>query len=187
MASIIKLNTPLLKEDYHRYTGAQYIVLLYKERKTQMVHSTCIRLVLTCSFFATFFCSTKVFGGFYIGTLHNKGTWQGQNINLDTDMTVNTGKIVAVESIDLTAKEELSGDGLIEAPVIHISVKTFTFTGTINCSKTCVITAETPFDQSMFKREGNGEFIIKIEEKKTASDFIANQLPIAVRACLLKK
>lgn len=71
------------------------------------------------------------------------------------------GEFIASKKIMFTAGEEFKGKGLLEAPDIEITAKTFLFSGTIDCSGTCKIRTEVPFDETMFKRKGSGNFIIE--------------------------
>ena len=84
-------------------------------------------------------------------------------------MTCN-GNFVAGKQITLSAGNLFEGTGLIKAPTIEISTKCFEFTGTIDCSGTCTIKSEEPFDAKMFKRTGGGEFIIIIEPFKPQNE-----------------
>lgn len=58
--------------------------------------------------------------------------------------------------------ETLSGNGTFQSDTILIHCEKFEFTGTIHCSEKCVIHCSTAFDESCFKREGNGVFVIDI-------------------------
>jgi len=144
-----------------------------------MIISKTIHSTFTCCLFAALFCSIQA-DAMHIGTLNNVGTWKGTTLNFDTNNTINTGELIAEESLTLLVNELLSGNGLIEAPVINISAKTFAFTGTIRCSGTCTIETQTPFDHTMFTKEGTGEFIFK--ETNTVAPLIITQMPAAIRA-----
>lgn len=76
-----------------------------------------------------------------------------------SDSIKNDGKFTAAKKLVLTAGEEVGGSGYMRAPEIEITTKRFTFIGTINCSKKCIIKTQVPFDHTMFKREGSGDFI----------------------------
>jgi hypothetical protein len=54
---------------------------------------------------------------------------------------------------------------VIRSPQIVINSKIFAYTGTIDCSGKCIITAGSAFNEKMFKRKGKGEFIIVIDEQ----------------------
>ncbi|MCE5316423.1 MAG: hypothetical protein LLG04_03545 [Parachlamydia sp.] len=111
-------------------------------------------------FFLTLLCVQNVEAGF-----SNSGRMQSKNLNLSIGGTLdNNGELNGSETATLSC-ETLSGKGLIKSPQISIKTKIFAYTGTIECSETCTIVASKSFDESMFKRKGNGEFVIIIEEK----------------------
>lgn len=111
-------------------------------------------------FFLTLLCAPNLEAGF-----SNSGRMQSKNLNLSVGGTLdNNGELTGTETATL-ACETLSGKGLIKSPQISIKTKIFAFTGTIECTGTCTIMASKSFDESMFKRKGNGEFVIIIDEK----------------------
>ncbi|HBY06118.1 MAG: hypothetical protein UV38_C0002G0124 [candidate division TM6 bacterium GW2011_GWE2_42_60] len=146
-----------------------------------MIISKNRHFTLASYLFAALFCSTQA-DALHIGTFNNSGSWKGVTLNFDTNTTNNTGEIIAEESLTLLAREELSGNGLLEAPVINISTKTFAFTGIIRCSGTCTIETQTPFDHAMFTKEGTGEFIFKVSTPNTTTPLVNTQIPAAIRA-----
>jgi len=78
-------------------------------------------------------------------------------------------EMISEEKIDLQCEGVFGGTGYVEAPEVIISCKEFDFSGTIDCSKSCIINVEKHFPRSMFERVGKGYFIInRIPEK----DFI---------------
>lgn len=99
------------------------------------------------------------------GSFSNSGRMKSNNLNLSIGGTLdNNGELTGVETATISC-ETLSGKGLIKSPQISIKTKIFAFTGTIDCGETCTITANKSFDESMFKRKGEGEFVIIIDEK----------------------
>jgi hypothetical protein len=83
------------------------------------------------------------------------------NFNVGQAFT-NDSEMTAGQKINLQCGGILSGNGLFKAPEIEITAKTFRFTGTIECTGTCKISTQEPFDATMFKRKGNGKFIIAV-------------------------
>jgi hypothetical protein len=93
------------------------------------------------------------------------------------------GNFFAEQSIDVSCSEIIRGRGRLKAPTLHIVTKNFAFTGTIECSGTCEIISQEPFNQKMFKRKGPGRFIIKIDpslkfEQKHAEVALEVQKPV---------
>lgn len=92
------------------------------------------------------------------------GLFTGNTINLSSgsDQLIDD-EMIAKQQLNLKCGERFYGQGYLKAPDISITAKKFAFTGTIECGSKCTITVAEPFDQKMFKRAGNGEFIIKID------------------------
>lgn len=59
------------------------------------------------------------------------------------------------------------GKGKIRSEFIVINCNEFNFTGTIDCNVECRIYSRKAFDETIFKREGQGKFIIKILDTNT--------------------
>ncbi len=105
------------------------------------------------------FCCFQLNAGF-----SNSGKMQSKNLQISTGGTLeNNGELIGTTSATLCC-DTLSGNGLIQAPSISITAKTFDFKGTIDCSNCCTITTATPFKKKMFKRSGGGEFIFVVDE-----------------------
>lgn len=93
----------------------------------------------------------------------NSGRMKSKNLNISVNGTLdNNGELTGSETATLSC-ETLSGKGLIKSPQISIKTKIFAFTGTIDCSEECTIISSTPFDETMFKRLGNGKFVIIVD------------------------
>lgn len=99
--------------------------------------------------------------GLFTGLLH--AGFQARVLNLNSRTMAADDEMIGSESINLICKECLTGRGYIQAPSITIKVKKFAFTGTIHCDGTCHITAQEPFDETMFTRKGTGSFAITID------------------------
>lgn len=99
-------------------------------------------------------------------------TQHGKNIHIDDEFIAST-------SIELKAKSSIIGKGLIAAPHITINAKKFEFIGTIDCSDTCHITIQEPFDETMFTRKGSGSFTITIDPQLNLDETINISLPTA--------
>lgn len=92
------------------------------------------------------------------------GRMQSKNLNLSIGGVLeNNGQLIGLDAANLSC-DRLTGKGLISAPQITIKAKTFAFTGVIECDGKCTITTSSPFNERMFKKRGNGEFVIIIEE-----------------------
>ena len=110
-------------------------------------------------FMLTFFYIQNVEAGF-----SNNGRMQSNHLNLSVGGTLdNNGVLIGTESATISC-DTLSGKGLLQSPQISIKAKIFAYTGTIDCNGKCTIITSIPFDESMFKRTGGGEFIIVIDE-----------------------
>jgi len=100
--------------------------------------------------------------------MNNSGTMSGnkQNLSSGSDFK-NDGTIKGKENILLRVGAELSGKGLLKAPVIVILAKMFSYTGTIDCDKDCTVYTTKKFKKSMFKKKGKGKLKVTIipEEK----------------------
>ncbi len=93
--------------------------------------------------------------------LKNSGTYQATNsITFNTTYLSNTGSITAGSTLNIVASETLSGSGSFSAPNISIKAKTFSFTGSINCSLRCIIKLDEPIHLNAFSANGSGEFLI---------------------------
>lgn len=93
------------------------------------------------------------------------GTIRGNNLNMSVGKEyLADGQMIAANEIKLKCGQVFKGEGLMKAPVIDIKTKKFEFTGTIECDQTCTITVQEPFDESQFKRLGQGQFTIIIDE-----------------------
>lgn len=90
-----------------------------------------------------------------------------------------TGRVEATESIKITATNVFKGEGILKAPRITLDVGEFKFTGTIHCTGKCLITSKKAFDASMFKREGGGNFEIRMPSQEVST---ATQAASAVAA-----
>ncbi len=112
-------------------------------------------------FLFTLMCVQHAEAGF-----SNNGRMQSKNLNLSIGGTLdNNGDLIGKESVTLSC-DTLSGNGLICSPQISIKTKIFAYNGTIDCSGKCTITTSSPFDETMFKSQGGGEFIIILEENR---------------------
>jgi|GEM_PF-4006776 len=120
---------------------------------------------LSCSVFGSLiFLSALFFVQNIEAGYSNNGRMQSKNLNLSIGGTLdNNGELIATESANLSC-DTLSGEGLISSPQISIKTKVFAYTGKIDCSGKCTITASSPFDEQMFISSGGGEFIIIIDE-----------------------
>jgi len=93
--------------------------------------------------------------------LKNCGTYAAANsATFNTTYLSNTGSISAGSKLNITNGETLSGSGSFSAPTISITSKTFTFSGSISCSKRCVIKLGEPISLDTFTASGSGEFLI---------------------------
>lgn len=102
----------------------------------------------------------------------------GNTINLTScEDTINDGRLIAAKEINLTCGRTFSGTGYLEAPVITIKATTFAFTGTIKCDQLCTIITKNSFNQAMFKRLGNGKFVIKIDPSLSFEDDTPQYIP----------
>ncbi len=116
-------------------------------------------------FLFTLFCIQNVEAGY-----SNNGRMQAKNLNLSVGGTLdNNGELIGTESANLSC-DTLSGKGFIRSPQISIETNIFAFTGTIDCGNKCTIISKTPFDEKMFKRKGDGEFVILIENSEKTTD-----------------
>ena len=110
-------------------------------------------------FISTLLVSQKVEAGF-----SNSGIMKSKSINLSVGCNLeNDGGLFGAESVNLCC-DTFSGKGLVKSPQIVIKTNNFNFTGEINCSGKCMIIATTYFDDQMFKRSGDGEFVIVFHE-----------------------
>lgn len=73
------------------------------------------------------------------------------------------GVIGAKKTVSIRCSKLLSGKGSVIAPEVTIVAKKFDFRGTIECSGTCVITTQEPFDETMFTKKGDGKFIVNVD------------------------
>ncbi len=97
-------------------------------------------------------------------SITSHASFEGGVINLHVGQEMNNNGVTSAgKKLCLTCGGTIKGNGRFEAPEIEIRTKKFEFTGTISCTKKCVIIVQEPFDQAMFKRTGGGEFVIKIE------------------------
>jgi len=94
--------------------------------------------------------------------LANTQTMQARNFKLTVRGTLeNEGEILGTESAKIRT-DALTGDGLIKAPKVNITTKTFAYTGTIECEESCKIVVGEPFDENIFKKVGPGKFEIVV-------------------------
>lgn len=100
---------------------------------------------------------------FSFGTDANYGTILSGVIEKSATTIINNGDYYAMQKVSLKSNN-FKGTGLVEAPTIYITTKKFEFTGTLRCHGTCIIHAGESFDENMFKREGDGKFIIIVGE-----------------------
>lgn len=89
----------------------------------------------------------------------NMGTEVAATIEKNGGRIQHDGDAYAMKKYSIQA-DTYAGAGYVEAPTVIIRVKKFDFSGTIKCSGTCIIHAEEPFNETMFKREGNGKFVV---------------------------
>ncbi len=101
---------------------------------------------------------------FSTNTNLNYGLVLSFSIDVSAQTVINNGDYYAMQKIVINT-DTFQGNGFIDAPSINITTKKFDYTGTITCYGTCIIRADEPFDENMFKREGPGDFIIEIGEK----------------------
>ena len=100
----------------------------------------------------------------FFGFCCRAGSIAGNVINLSCgESMVNDDRMVAEKAINMTCGKSFKGVGYMEAPDITIMAEKFEYTGIINCGRKCNITVKEPFDAEMFKREGEGEFIITVD------------------------
>ncbi len=76
---------------------------------------------------------------------------------------------IASEKVSVIADKRFYGNGLIQSPNVRILTDKFQFTGTIDCSKECIILSQEPVDQSTFKCTGPGVFTIANKEEVKAA------------------
>jgi hypothetical protein len=94
----------------------------------------------------------------------NNGRLEARNLNLTIGGALeNEGELVGKEAVHIVCDTFL-GKGLIQGPKINLKTNLFVYKGVINCSERCVITTSQPFDESMFVRQGKGEFVFVIDE-----------------------
>lgn len=91
------------------------------------------------------------------------------DLNIARDMILD-GNFIAEKTVNLFCGQTLIGSGCIKSPDIKITCGRFDFKGKIICNGTCTIISKEAFDEKMFKREGNGNFIIKIDPNLNASN-----------------
>lgn len=114
-------------------------------------------------FLLTLLCVQNVEAGF-----SNSGRMQSRNLNLSIGGTLdNNGELIGTETATLSC-DTFSGKGLLSSPQISIKTKIFAYTGTIECSGKCTIITSSPFDENMFKRSGEGEFVIIVVDPNQA-------------------
>lgn len=119
-----------------------------------------------------FLSTTQVECGF-----SNHGIWRSENINLVVNGTLeNEGELIGSNSATLCC-ETLSGSGLIQAPQIIIKTKAFAYTGKIDCSGKCLVIASHIFDEHMFERSGDGEFVILYDTMESVINLNAEFAP----------
>lgn len=99
------------------------------------------------------------FSDLFASVDRNYGVNIGFTIEKNASTVINNGDYYAMKKVSIHA-DMFKGTGFIDAPTIVIETKKFEFTGTIRCYGNCLIHAEEPFDETMFKREGSGSFIV---------------------------
>ncbi len=98
------------------------------------------------------------------GTNVNYGVEIGIVIDKKDNKIINNGEYCALQKISLQANDSFQGNGNIYAESVVIHTKKFEFAGTITCFNQCIINVQEPFDKTIFKQEGPGEFIINVGE-----------------------
>lgn len=96
-----------------------------------------------------------------VTTLSGSGTIRGRNINIKCDDSNFSGSISASNECVMEVKT-LGENGTISGDSVTIACDEFKFNGTIFCNGKCTIYAKKAFDESMFKREGTGNFTVII-------------------------
>jgi len=95
--------------------------------------------------------------------MNNYGTINGNKQNLSSGSHFkNNGTITGKEKILIRVAKELSGNGLLKAPVIVILTKAFAYKGTIDCDKSCTVYTTKKFKKSMFKKKGKGKLEVNV-------------------------
>jgi len=113
-----------------------------------------VSIALALSFLAL----QNVEGGFTVN-----GRFQSDNLQIHIGGTLEVnGELIGHNSATIYCRA-VAGKGLIQSPSIFLQTQEFAFTGTVHCEGVCTIIAKVPFDETGFKRSGNGEFIVLID------------------------
>jgi hypothetical protein len=100
----------------------------------------------------------------------NTGEMESPNLSMQIAGTLeNDGVLIGNESAYLEC-ETLTGTGYIIAPLVEIKANIFAYTGTIECEKQCVITTSQAFEEDMFTKAGEGEFIVIVDPEYKAKE-----------------
>jgi hypothetical protein len=124
------------------------------------------KILALCFLITNIFISCNAFGfDIYVGTdFVNSGKLNSEHLNITAGQRIiNNGSLIAADYANITSNE-LLGSGLIKGPYITIYTDIFNYTGTIQCLTYCEIHTKNKFNESMFIREGNGEFKIIISQ-----------------------
>lgn len=106
------------------------------------------------------------------------------SFDLNAHYSISVGKNMSADGIyidsdklSITVGGTFKGSGYCKSPEIYITVGKFEFTGTIHCDGVCVIISKESFDENLFKRSGNGKFVINIisnEIKDSSGDILVS-------------
>ncbi len=114
----------------------------------------------TCLIFVTELHATFSFN---CGEYSGAGITEGESIEFTVTRELkNTGTIKG-NDVNISCGS-LTGNGTISGKTIIIKTDEFKFTGTINCSKECLIISKKTFNKKMFKQTGKGKFTISVDE-----------------------
>ncbi|MBA2367437.1 MAG: hypothetical protein H0V82_00250 [Candidatus Protochlamydia sp.] len=116
------------------------------------------KLLLSICLFQGLICLSNLHAGF-----DNGGTFQSNNLNINTTDLNNTGKMIGQNSVNIEC-DKFTGNGYVKGPLISIKAKEFLYTGTIECSGECLIITQKPFKHTMFKKAGPGIFKFEVQE-----------------------
>ena len=100
----------------------------------------------------------QLFGGTYSfenSTISSKSTCLKSDVFINQNSTIEGTALVDIEC------KKLMGNGIFKGSVVVIIAEECPFTGTIECSKECVLITDTPQSELKFVFQGSGTLTVK--------------------------
>ena len=121
-------------------------------------------------------------------TMSGSGSVSAHRANIKCDNYNFNGSISCAEDCVIKAKKFDAPNGSIEGKKVTIICDEFNFRGALSCSQECTIYVKTPFDYTMFKRNGLGKFIAIVTknnfEPHTQESLLSNAGAKLIQGCL---